>query len=585
MEQLYEAGAQERGGRRLLRGRKIPLIVFSAVVGAAAVLYLALCGTAALSSTFFPNTSLNGVKIGGLTAAQASQKLEKELPGRTCDIYLNQKNGDPAATVTYSALGVKPSGDYDSMAQDALTRQRASGFFGGGAGYLKGLLGGTQMADDMTWDSAQLDTIVAKLSADLSHQPKATAYTLGEDCVLVTKAKDGQTVSESDLKNALNTVLTVTGSTSVTVPASTQPAQVLSAQEIHDAVASQMKNAGYDSKTKSITAEQTGAEFDVDQAQKLLDDAEPGEQVKIPATIQLPAVTAEQLKGVLFRDELGTATTHVGGTSARMGNVKLAATALSSFVLNSGDTFSYNGTVGQRTEDKGYQAAPAYVQGETVDEVGGGVCQPSSTLYLACLRSNLEIVERYAHRYVPAYIPKGMDATVSWGGPDYKFRNNTNYPIKITTSYSNGYLTMTLHGTKTDRTTVKMTNKVLSSTAWKTVQQDDPTLTAGKQQVKVTPYTGYKVVTYRNLYDAQGNLISSKQEATSNYKVRDKLVLVGTKAVPTAPASSSSGSSSETPSSPAAGTETNIPGDTGTTAPGTTTTPETEPTEETTPAA
>ena len=60
----------------------------------------------------------------------------------------------------------------------------------------------------------------------------------------------------------------------------------------------------------------------------------------------------------------------------------------------------------------------------------------------ACLRANLEITERYAHRYVPAYIDWGMDATVSWGGPDYKFTNNTDYPIKIVTSYSGGYLTV-----------------------------------------------------------------------------------------------------------------------------------------------
>lgn len=85
--------------------------------------------------------------------------------------------------------------------------------------------------------------------------------------------------------------------------------------------------------------------------------------------------------------------------------------------MNSGDVFSYNDVVGQRTAARGYQAAPAYVQGETVDEIGGGICQTSSTLYLACLRSNLEITERYAHRYVPAYITAGMDATVSWGGP------------------------------------------------------------------------------------------------------------------------------------------------------------------------
>ncbi len=118
-------------------------------------------------------------------------------------------------------------------------------------------------------------------------------------------------------------------------------------------------------------------------------------------------------------------------------------------------------------------------RGETVDEVGGGVCQTSSTLYYACLRANLEITERYAHRYVPAYIDWGMDATVSWGGPDYKFTNNTNYPIKIVTTYSGGYLTVKILGTNVDGTSVKMTNEVPLHHPWETVYKDDPTLPAG----------------------------------------------------------------------------------------------------------
>ena len=189
--------------------------------------------------------------------------------------------------------------------------------------------------------------------------------------------------------------------------------------------------------------------------------------------------------------------------------------------------FSYNGVVGQRTKAKGYKEAPAYVQGQTVNEVGGGVCQPSSTLYLASLRSNMQITERYAHRYVPAYIPAGMDATVSWGGPDYKFTNNTLYPVKIKTSYnsSNGYLTVTLYGTKTDDTHVEVVNEFLGTTPWKTIYRTDTSLPKGSSKVSVTPYTGYKYRTYRNLYDGNGNLIESKYEATSDYKVRDQVIL------------------------------------------------------------
>ena len=177
-----------------------------------------------------------------------------------------------------------------------------------------------------------------------------------------------------------------------------------------------MKNASYDKETGAIVPEEAGADFDVDEAQRLLDAAAPGETVTVPAQVELPAVTAEELEQVLFRDVLGEARTHVGGTSARRSNVKLSAASINEYVMNSGDVFSYNDVVGQRTAARGYQAAPAYVQGETVDEIGGGICQTSSTLYLACLRSNLEITERYAHRYVPAYITAGMDATVSWGG-------------------------------------------------------------------------------------------------------------------------------------------------------------------------
>lgn len=198
------------------------------------------------------------------------------------------------------------------------------------------------------------------------------------------------------------------------------------------------------------------------------------------------------------------------------------------------------------------------MKGETVDEVGGGICQTSSTLYLACLLSNLEITERYAHRYVPAYISPGMDATVSWGGPDYKFTNNTLYPIKIVTSYSGGYLTVKILGTKTDSTYVKMTNEKLSTTNYEVVYEDDDTLAPGTEQVKTTPYTGSKWKTYRNIYDANGKLISSNFEASSDYKVRNKVILrgpaaqpgSGTAEIPTAPSTDTPAQENPTPTEP-----------------------------------
>ena len=119
-----------------------------------------------------------------------------------------------------------------------------------------------------------------------------------------------------------------------------------------------------------------------------------------------------------------------------------------------------------------------------------------------------------------------MDATVSWGGPDYQFTNDTSYPIKIETVYQGNYLTVRLYGTNADGTYARMTHEEISRTDWETEYQEDETIAPGTQQVKTTPYTGYLVKSYRHVYDKEGNLISSALEATSNYKSRNKVVLV-----------------------------------------------------------
>ena len=547
MEQTTkEAIAQRNGGKRLSGGAgKKPLIIIGILVAVLAAAYLGLCAYAASLDVFFPNTTINGVDVAGMTVQQAGEELGSTLPQRTMSFYLplTDKSGDgvtapegetlydpePAATVSCESLGITQDLDYTAYAQSVYDRsQGQSGFFQGGWSFLAHLFHsqgakGVYLEPDETVFRQKL----SELAQTFSRPAQDTSYEVGQDSLTVTRELDGLAVTEADLEQPIREALSSEADGAVYVDAAILPAQALSAQDIHDAVAGSMKNAGYDAATDSITPEQAGAGFDVAEAQALLDAASPGETVEIPADIQQPHVTAAELKEVLFRDVLGQCRTHVSGTSARINNVKLSAAACNGVVLNTGDVFSYNATTGQRTPAKGYQAAPAYVGGETVDEVGGGVCQTSSTIYYACLRANLEITERYAHRYVPAYIDWGMDATVSWGGPDYKFTNNTDYPIKIVATYSGGYLTVKILGTNVDGTYAKMTNEVLSKTNWETVYKDDETLPAGTEKVTTTPYTGYKVKSYRNVYSADGKLISSTYEATSDYKVRNKVISRG----------------------------------------------------------
>ena len=515
------------------RQSRVPLIVLI-VLAVLVAAYLGFCAWVQQSDTFWRGAVILGQDVTGQTQQEAMDTINAALPEMKVAVRLYPQGAeeeiDPAAeldaSIPLSALGVTV--DTEALVSEAHRSITSGSFLSAGIRYFSkhGAVSFGAGERTVTVD-AQKALDAAQQTADaLSREPRGTEYEIGENCINVTLAKDGRTVSLSDLRQGLETAAWA-GDLKLFVPYTTETAQVLSAQEIHNAVAGEMKNAGYDPATKSITPEQLGAEFDVTEAQGLLDAAQPGETVTIPADIQRPAVTAEQLKDVLFRDVLGTCKTHVSGTAARISNVKLSASTINGYVLNCGEVFSYNGAVGQRTAARGYQPAPAYVKGETVDEIGGGICQTYSTLYLACLRSNLEIVQRYAHRYAPSYITWGLDATVSWGGPDYQFKNDTNYPIKIETRYSGGYLTVTIYGTKVDDVTVKMTTEKLSDTPYETIYEDDPTLAPGTEQVKTTPYTGHKVRSYRNLYDGNGNLISSTLEAVSDYKSRNKVILRG----------------------------------------------------------
>lgn len=535
MEPIREADVQTQSGKRLAektekRGSKRPWMIAVIIAAVLVAAYLALCAYAGSLDTFYPNRHINGIDVGGLTVSEAQSALETRLPAQT--ITLVNEERQLQTTLTVAELGYTA----ESFAGDAqfwMDAERDTPFLRRGWAYLATLSGhwpGGAHWPDM--DEAVLTKTVARLTEVLTEPPADTSGELDGQTLRITKAHDGY--APESLRPLLSDITSYSQS-GYTIPVTleTLPAQDLTAQQLHDQLHGEVRNASYDSATDSIVPEQLGADFDIAAVQKAMDEAAPGETVSVPAVIEEPEVTASDLKMLLFRDVLGEARTHVSGSAGRIGNVKLSAKLINGIVLNSGDTFSYNDSVGKRTEARGFKPAPAYVKGETVDEVGGGICQTSSTLYLACLLSNMEITERYAHRYVPAYIDWGMDATVSWGGPDYKFTNNTLYPVKIVTEYSKGYLTIKLLGTNIDGIRVKMTNKVLSKTPWETVYQEDSTMTPGSPDVvKVTPYTGYKVKTYQTIYDKNGSVIDSHFEAASDYKVRNKVVLQAPAAAP-----------------------------------------------------
>ena len=237
-------------------------------------------------------------------------------------------------------------------------------------------------------------------------------------------------------------------------------------------------------------------------------------------------VTAEALRKLLYRDELGSYVTELGGTETRIGNIRLAAKTLDGCLLLPGEEFSFNGRIGQRTEEAGYGSALSYVDGEVVSEVGGGICQLSSTLYCACLLADLEVSFRTNHRYYQSYVPPGLDATVSWGWPDFNFVNSTEYPLRIEASCEDGSLKVTLRGTQTREGHTELRWEVLETVAAGVVYREDPALAPGQSTVADWGREGMTVQTWRVKYDGEGNLLEEVPEARSVYASRDKVILV-----------------------------------------------------------
>ncbi|WP_044879714.1 VanW family protein [Paenibacillus sp. IHBB 10380] len=144
-----------------------------------------------------------------------------------------------------------------------------------------------------------------------------------------------------------------------------------------------------------------------------------------------PRVDSELLESIMAKKIGNYYTYYNANNKNRSQNIGLAAKAINNVVIFPEETFSFNTVVGKRTKEKGYLRAPIIVRGEASEDIGGGICQISSTLYNAVDRAGLEIIQRYSHSKNVPYVPPGRDATVSWYGPDFSFKNKYNQPILI----------------------------------------------------------------------------------------------------------------------------------------------------------
>lgn len=213
-------------------------------------------------------------------------------------------------------------------------------------------------------------------------------------------------------------------------------------------------------------------------------------------------------------------TTNTTANQNRNTNVRLAAEAINGTVIKPGQEFSFNGTVGQRTEAKGYKGAAAYNNGEVVQEIGGGVCQVSTTLYNAVFKAGLKISSRRSHTFEPSYVTPGRDATVSWDQPDFKFINNSSTAIGLRASYADQKVTISVYGIPIleDGITWDLDSKKVEDLGTPNpTYEEDQTLQPGAEVTKSKGSAGSRWETYKIVYK-NGKEISRELDHKTTYK-------------------------------------------------------------------
>lgn len=517
-------------------GKKAALIV-GIVLGVLVLAYLAACVVTqtVYGHTAFPHTDVLGLDVSKCTDQQIEALwAEKGQPLLQDTAVSLTEDGASIGDVPLETLGVTVTPQAAAIAAGASQRYESWGggalaWLRGGWAYIQSWFTQTSAVPRLEVDAASLDAACDDLAASLNCTVVDGGYRLEKgEGLYITKPADGRMLDAQKLEGDLTAMLQSGALTPVACTYQEKKAQTVDVQALHDQLAGDKAEAVCDKTTGETTESRVGVAFDVSTVQAQLDAAAPGAEFLADAQVEFPTVSTEELQECMFRDVLGTFTTKCAGPWGRHQNIKLASAAINGKIYNPGEEFWYNSTVGQRTAARGYQEAGVYEAGRTTTGIGGGICQVSSTLYYAVLLSDLDIVLRYCHMFNPGYMPIGCDATVSWGGPDFAFRNSRDYPIKIVTSYNDdtNELTCTILGTKVDDHYVVMTNAVLASYDYQTVYQESPDVAPGEEVIDQYGHTGYHVRTWRNIYDGDGNLLSSRVEADSHYDVGNKIILV-----------------------------------------------------------
>ena len=345
---------------------------------AAAVLvigYTALCAGAG-RETIYPNVTVNGVNLGGLTQEAAQTALEEAGgPGRPAGDAENQGVVFTAQTVegeskTYQVPLASVTPDSVASTQRAWQVGHADPFPLRGGIYLRCLLSGEEVLPAYQGGES-LDSILDQVEADLARDPVEPTWETDDTTLHLTRGTPGSRLDREALQGQI--LDTLGRSDMVELTAEAQPQFTVTLQQtlpgeldladILSQVETPVQNAAFDKAAKIFQTDHPGISFDAAAAQTAYDGLDWGATQDFPLDITQPTTTVDDLTPKLYQDVLGSCSTNISGSTNRVENIRLAARYFNGTVLMPGETFSYNGIVGSRSAARGFLPAPAYVGG------------------------------------------------------------------------------------------------------------------------------------------------------------------------------------------------------------------------------
>jgi len=477
----------------------------------------------------YPGVSFAGADFSYLNEDQVKTCLDKMnddmYKGKTIPVIIDGK------TFEISADEISASIDKDMAANEIMQCGRQGGIAERFSTVVSAYFNGCAVeGDTLSVDEGKLNEKVAEIASETNKDGEKPSYKIEGDILRLDLGSLKTYVDEQELTAVIEDRLAKADFSEFEYAPVTASAGEVNIKWIKNAIECEAKDAYLDLENdptgETISPHQDGIELDESRANDIISKSNGERVLEIPIKVTPAKITTEFLKEVLFRDVLADVTTSLNpGLVSRTSNVRLATSFVNGVILNPGEEFSYNKVVGPRTYERGFKDALVFQQGEIVDGTGGGICQVSSTLYMATLRADLKVTARRNHQFVVSYTKLGEDATVVYGSQDYKFINDSEYPIKIVAALNGSKLNVVFMGTKTQNKEVKLETTVLSRTPYERKTIEDPSIPPGKSKVKSEGHTGYKTQTYRIVY-IDGKEVSRTLENTSTYIKLDHVILV-----------------------------------------------------------